>query len=256
MPPVTEAEVFRACRTLFGPELTLSRDFLTYLQPSGVRSAYRKQAKIIHPDRFAVSASHIQAQHHRLFQDLNQAHQTVLDYLKHRCLKSTATGTRSYSPPRSTPPRKRQDPPQWRTSNPGLPKRPLQFGLFLYYLKIIPFNEMVAAVIWQRQQRPKIGEIARNWGWLTDHNISAILHSRLGLTRFGEKAERLGLLSPQQIRTVLYFQRSKQPPMGRYFVEHGYFNEATLQDLLQQLAEHNCTYDRSFSGQFYYYHHK
>ncbi len=256
MPQVTEAEVFRACRTLFGPELTLSHDFLAYLQPSGVRSAYRKQAKIVHPDRFAVAAAHIQAQHHRLFQDLNQAHQTILDYLKHRCFKASVASPRPYSPPRHSPPRQRQDPPQWRTQQTRLPKRPLQFGLFLYHMNIIPFNEMVAAIIWQRQQRPKLGEIARNWGWLSEANINTILNSRLGLSRFGEKAEKLGFLTPQQIRTVLYFQRSKQPPMGRYFIEHGYFNEATLQDLLQQLADHNRTYDHSFSGQFYYYHRK
>ena len=254
MPQVTEAEVFRACRTLFGPELNLSHDFLAYLQPSGVRSAYRKQAKVIHPDRFAVSASHIQAKQHRLFQDLNAAHQTVLDYLKHGCCKPATQSPRSYAQPRHKPPRRRQDPPQWRTAQTHLPRRPLQFGLFLYHLKIIPFNEMVAAVIWQRQQRPKLGEIARNWGWLDDNNIRAILNCRNGLARFGEKAERLGLLTPQQIRTLLFFQRSKQPPMGRYFIEHGYLNEAKLQNLLQQLAEHNRTYDRSFSGQFYYYH--
>ena len=49
MPYVTDAEVFRACRTLFGPELCLSHDFLNYLQPDGVRSAYRKRAKSVHP---------------------------------------------------------------------------------------------------------------------------------------------------------------------------------------------------------------
>lgn len=255
MPQVTEAEVFRACRTLFGPELNLSQDFLTYLQPSGVRSAYRKQAKIIHPDRFAVASAHVQAKQHRLFQDLNHAHQTVLDYLKHRRFKPVFSTSGKYTSTHHSAPRQRKDPPQWQQQY-NLPKRPLQFGLFLYYKNIIPFNEMVAAVIWQRRQRPKLGEIARNWGWLSDHDIRAIVNSRLGLTRFGEKAEKLGLLTPQQIRTMLYFQRSKQPPMGRYFVEHGYLNETTLQDLLHQLAEHNRTHDRSFSGQFYYYHNK
>ena len=254
MPQVTEAEVFRACRTLFGPELNLNHDFLAYLQPSGVRSAYRKQAKIVHPDRYAVSGSQVQARQHRLFQDLNAAHQTVLDYLKHGCIPSSTY--RGYSQPRHSPPKPRKDPPQYRNTPGHLPRRPLQFGLFLYHLKIIPFNEMVAAVIWQRQQRPKLGEIGRSWGWLDDNKIRTILTSRYGLAKFGEKAERLGILTPQQIRTMLFFQRSKQPPMGRYFVERGFLNESTLEDLLQQLAEHNRTYDRSFSGQFYYYHHK
>ncbi len=84
MPHVTEAEVFRACRTLFGPELKFDRAFLSYLQPSGARSAYRKKAKVIHPDRFAVSCSSTKIKQQRLFQDLNQAHQTVQKYLKQK----------------------------------------------------------------------------------------------------------------------------------------------------------------------------
>ena len=82
MPQVTETEVFRACRTLFGPELQLNREFLSYLQPAGVRSAYRKKAKVTHPDRFALSAGATRSRQKRLFQDLNQAHETVQIYLK------------------------------------------------------------------------------------------------------------------------------------------------------------------------------
>ncbi len=251
---VTEAEVFRACRTLFGPEPNLNQEFLAYLQPAGVRSAYRRKAKVIHPDRFAVSSSSIQARQHRLFQDLNQAHQTVQTYLKQRRSMPQASTARAHSAARSAPPRQHQEPPQWRPQKTLLPARPLQFGLFLYYLKLVPFNALIAAIVWQRQQRPMIGEIARRWGWLNDREIRTILQNRRGIARFGERAEQLGILSSRQVRTLLYFQRSKQQQLGRYFVEEGFFDEATLQDLLQQLAEHNRTYGRGFSDQFYYYH--
>jgi hypothetical protein len=43
--------------------------------------------------------------------------------------------------------------------------------------------------------------------------------------------------------------------MGRYFVSQGYFDEATLNQLLLQLAEHNQTYRNSFGG-YYYFHHR
>ena len=127
---VTEAEVFRACRTLFGPELQLTRDFLSYLQADGVRSAYRKKAKVIHPDKFSVAADEIRIRQQRQFQDLNQAHQTVLSYLKQRkpFVRTNSFGSR---------PAYRQQPPQYQRNNARsypqrgpLPARPLQFGLF------------------------------------------------------------------------------------------------------------------------------
>lgn len=251
MPQVTEAEVYRACRTLFGPELHLSSDFLTYLQPSGVRSAYRSRAKVIHPDRFsATSPAAVKARQHRLFQDLNQAHQTVQSYLQQR-------GNAARSPlrePRPRPQRTRPDRPRPTSAYGFLPRRPLQFGQFLYYLGEIPFATLIAGITWQRRQRPLLGQIARRWGWLSDEQIRTVIHSRHGLNRFGEKAEHLGLLSSQQVRTLLFHQRSLQQRLGEYFVAHGLFDQATLNRLLDQLAEHNRRHRRETGGHYYYFH--
>jgi len=254
MPQVTETEVFRACRTLFGPELQLNREFLSYLQPAGVRSAYRKKAKATHPDRFALSAGATRSKQNRLFQDLNQAHETVQVYLKQRKRFSTMGNTPSRQA-YSQASRRRQDPPHRHTQRGPLPARPLQFGLFLYHLGVIPFNAVISAIIWQRQQRPILGEIAKRWGWLDDEKISQIIGHRGGVFKFGERAEKLGFLSPLQVRTLLFHQRSKQQQMGHYFVSQGYFDEATLNQLLLQLAQHNQTYRNSFGG-YYYFHHR
>lgn len=250
MPQVTETEVFHACRTLFGPDLQLNREFLSYLQPAGVRSAYRKKAKATHPDRFALSAGTTRSKQNRLFQDLNQAHETVQSYLKQRKLLGATSG--SYSKP--TYSRRRQDPPRRHSQRGPLPSRPLQFGLFLYYLGVIPFNAVISAIIWQRQQRPIIGEIAKRWGWLDDKKIGQIINHRGGAFKFGERAEKLGLLSPLQVRTLLFHQRSRQQQMGHYFVSQGYFDETTLNQLLLQLAEHNQIYRKSYGGNYYFYH--
>ncbi len=250
---VTETEVFRACRTLFGTELQLNRDFLSYLQPAGVRSAYRKKAKITHPDRFAISAIGTRTKQHRLFQDLNQAHQTVQIYLRQRKLFSARKFSRNDSA--YTQPSRRQDSSHRQQQRRILPARPLQFGLFLYYQGIIPFNAVVAAITWQRQQRPVLGAIAQRWGWLNDKNIHTIINHRSGFHKFGERAEQLGLLNQRQVRTLLFHQRSQQKQMGLYFVEQGYFDEATLNQLLLQLAKHNQTFRKGFSGHYYYFHH-
>ncbi len=253
MPQVTETEVFRACRTLFGPELQLNRDFLFYLQPAGVRSAYRRKAKITHPDRFAIAAVTTRTKQQRLFQDLNQAHQTVLTYLKQR--KSFPSGHFSRNYPASAQTKhRRQGPPDRQQRRGPLPARPMQFGLFLYYQGMIPFSAMISAISWQRRQRPALGEIARRWGWLDENNIHDIISHRGGTHKFGERAEQLGLLDQLQVRTLLFYQRSQQKQMGRYFVERGLLNEATLNQLLLQLAEHNQNFRKGFGGHYYYFH--
>ncbi len=253
MPQISETEVFRACRTLFGPELQLSRDFLRCLQPSGVRSAFRKKAKATHPDRFAVAACNIREKQLRLFQDLNQAHETVQAYLKQRDLAS-ATGSIRSRPGGPSQPRRRHDNSHSKYYRGPLPPRPLQFGLFLYYLGVIPFSAVIAALVWQRQQRPVLGDIAKRWGWLSDVQVRQILNFRSGGSKFGERAEHLGLLTPLQVRAILLHQRSRQRQMGHFFIEQGFFDEEILNLLLEKLAEHNRTYRQGYSGQYYYRH--
>jgi len=253
MSQLCETEVYRACRTLFGSELQVNRNFLSYLQPSGVRSAYRRQAKEIHPDRFAVAAADIKKKHHHLFQDLNQAHQTIQHFLKLRQSKKPVwtTPTTTQRPATSGAGR-----PNSRDHQPphGLPPYPLQFGLFLYYLGIVTFKQLISAITFQRRQRPQIGEIAKRWGWLNDHHIRQIIAHRGKPLRFGEKAQHLGLLTPAQVRTLLYHQRTRQQQLGEYFVEQGLLDSNSLHDLLGQLAEHNRKYRKDFSGQYYYHH--
>jgi len=253
MPYLTENEVLQACRTVFGTGLQLNHEFLNYLQLSGVRSAYRQQAKALHPDRFAVSPYAVRARQQRLFQDLNQAHQTLLQYLQQRPF----TG---YEGPKGRPGRptgphqQRQDPPRKAQRARPLPPRPLQFGQYLYYLDIIPFKALIEAITWQRRQRPLLGQIALRWGWLSELDVQRILQERGAYSSFGERAERLGLLSSVQVRTLLYHQRTHHTRIGDYFVERGLFSENDLNHWLSQLAEHNRRHRQGFSSSYYYYH--
>lgn len=252
MQQISESEIFHACRVLFGSDLRLNHEFLNYLQPSGVRTAYRQKAKATHPDRFASSSTQVKSHQEKLFQNLNQAHEVVQNYLKQR--KTTAgkkTPHRSRAKEYSQPYPHRSKHESKRFYQGMLPARPLQFAQFLYYRGLVPYAAVISAITWQRQQRPSMGEIARRWRWLSEQDISRILKPRAGFSRFGEQAEHLGLLKPIQVRTLLLHQRTQQKQIGRYFVDHNYITEKNLERLLKDLSAHNLRHRHGFSGQFY-----
>lgn len=91
---LAEKDLYRACEVIFGSELDLSRDFLEYLQLSGVKSAYRKRALETHPDRCAALADATTAsdavraadelKNGVLFHDVRQAYENLVNYLQAR----------------------------------------------------------------------------------------------------------------------------------------------------------------------------
>ncbi len=250
MMQISEKEAFRACRVLFGSDLTLNRSFLTYLQASGAHSAFRKQAKTTHPDGQHRSSREDQNQV-KLFQDLNQAYQLVQSYLRQRDLAAARSRNSTASKP-SKPTNSHSRHSYSREKQGPLPTRPLQFGLFLYYRGFIPFNAILGALVWQRKQRPTMGEIAQRWGWIEQQEIEKILTCNMR-GRFGERAESLGLLSPLQIRAILLHQRTRQGKIGSYFTEQGLLSVEEVNHLLGDLSDHNLKYRHGHSDHFYYH---
>ena len=251
MMQISETEAFRACRVLFGNELRLSREFLQYLQPSGAHSAFRRKAKITHPDSCHAS-QYTPPQSVRLFQDLNQAHQLLQSYLRQRDMLSSRNRSVPVSGTSHSPHSAYREQPHARPAQGPLPTRPLQFGTFLFYRGLLPYKTLIAALTWQRQQRPAFGQIARRWGWLGEEEISHILFCRLG-GRFGERAEKLGLLSPIQVRAILLHQRTRQQKLGNFFIEQGLFSPAEIEILVDELSEHNLKYRHGHPHHFYYH---
>lgn len=223
--PLSEAEVLEACRILFGGEANLSRDFLFYLQPSGAKTAYRQKAKETHPDLYQGDDPSIRQNKADIFRQVNQAYRLVSDFLSER---------------EKYPGRSFRFSPAREERGGYIPPRVLEIGLFLYYRRIIPFRTLAEALVWQRRQRPAIGQIARRWGWLGEDDLASIASSRIPFVRFGEKAVRLGLLTPAQVRTLLFYQRSRQRRIGEYFVEQGLLTLPEMERLVEELRRHNA----------------
>jgi len=117
-------------------------------------------------------------------------------------------------------------------------------GQFLYYNGLVTFNEMVAAVAWQRQQRPNFGKIARMWDYLTSSQIEVIIASRGPRETIGDAAVRLGYISPFQRDAVIGFQKWLQRPIGEYFQKTGILDEREIIHLIGQMKKHNKRVER------------
>ena len=253
-----EKEVFRACRVLFGSQVTLNRDFLAYLQLDGVRYAYRAQAKMTHPDRFPGASLFFLQRQAELFRRVTTAYDVLNNFLcvRERGLRfpqrsGGADSCRSATARRDAEGRvqQRRERRVFRsfsgkiyTGSSGLqlPQRPLPFGRYLNYRGLISYTDLAQALIWQQRQRPRMGDLSRRWGRLSEVEVKAILKTRRqGGGRFGEKAVALGFLNQFQVDTMIHFQRSNQRPLGEYFVEQGLISPVLLEKLVSDLHDHN-----------------
>jgi len=244
-----ETELLEACRVLFGSDLQLSRDFLYYIQPSGVKTAYRQRAKETHPDRLVGAEPHEYEQQTELFRGVSEAYQLLQSFTADpiKRLWSPADQQAGFESRSHTPSR-----PSWRQAEPEaqssdenyeLPRRHLELGLYLYYRGIISYSEMIEALVWQRRQRPVLGDLAERWGWLSAEDVKRInsYHGRRG--RFGTRAVELGYLTQFQVQVLLRYQRQLQKRYGQYFVEQGRMTNAEIEAWLREQYHHNQYYD-------------
>ncbi len=227
-----ESDVMNACRTLFGPGTDIGRGFLFYLQPCGVKSAYRKKAKETHPDFFYTEDHRVQQQKTALFLKLMEAYDIVNRFLRER-----QKGL--WVPKKDTAPRS-----AWKHNNDAYYRGPvplyiLEIGSYLFYSGHISYWQLIEALTWQRMQRPLIGNMALRWGWLAKPSIERITTASNVPGRFGEKAVRLGLLSGFQVRMLLSYQRSQQERLGKYFIKNNILTSDQLDHFVQKMQEHN-----------------
>jgi curved DNA-binding protein CbpA len=233
-----DTNLFNACRTLFGQDVDLSREFLDRLQPSGARRAFRDQAKTHHPDGYADSSAQVRKQQTERVREIRQAYELIISFLERR----QPPPARAPAPAPAYRVRRPADQRPWQKPQPrppAIPAIPLEFGMYSYYQGKVTYQQLIEALIWQRRQRPALGAIARQWGWLTEARVAQILGHRGYALRFGKKAVAMGYLSPHQVDALLKHQQSLQQRIGSYFIEQGWLSEEDAERISQSLASHN-----------------
>ncbi len=268
---IGEEELIRACQILFGYQLNVGRDFLRYLQLSGVKTAYRRRARETHPDMISAKGK-AHGINSASFIEVQNAYENLSGYLSSRQSRPGVTETPRHTTVRR--PRSANNTHQHRKAyeknggnqsnrkqsshsknshtfrrskiNPDnryqgqLPRRKLLLGQFLYHSGIISWRMMIQSLGWQMTQRPRVGELANNLGWLSDNDIQRIADNRRTMERFGNIAKQLGLLSEFQVKMLLTIQKRRQRRLGDYFVDHGILSAKELENLVKQCMEHNA----------------
>ncbi len=274
---IAEQDLFKACRVLFGGEIQISRGFLEYLQLNGIKTAYRRRARETHPDMLTDVGEAAIRRGADLFQGVQQAYESLRSYLDARerglaqfqsppiktaAAKRPATRrwpqNQSWAQRPQTARRKQTSPrqqsgqssarrPGWTANyqqtspNRRIPPRKLLFGHYLFYSGVTNWQTIVNALIWQRTRRPRLGEIGKSFGWLTSSDIVHILKSRQLSDPFGCSAVKLGLLTENQVRLMVFKQQRQQKKFGEYFVQHNLLTHSQLERLIKNFRLHNIS---------------
>ena len=228
----TTAQLYRACRVLFGQDVTLSREFLEYLQLSGLKVAYRRRALETHPDRFhAGVATHT----HTAFLQVRNAYEMLRRFVETRPRVRLQPAAPPRTRPRPAPSRQPAD----HFYSGRIPTRELLIGQYLYYAGRISWYTIIQALAWQRAQRPRIGQIANQWGMLSERDVVQVLRHRQVREKFGDCALRLGWLSRGQLLAMISRQRQLQRRIGEYFVDAGMLTRPDMEYMALLHQRHN-----------------
>jgi hypothetical protein len=123
------------------------------------------------------------------------------------------------------------------------PERRLLFGEFLFYSGEVPWEAFIKAIVWQRSQRPRCGDMALKWGWVSRRHLVSALRWRRHGEPIGEAFVRLKHMSRLQVDSLLKAQRKAQKPFGEFFIEKGYLSRSYLNAILfQRYNAHNHKY--------------
>jgi hypothetical protein len=247
---IIKADLLNACTTIFGFEVTASIDFLNYLQTSGLKTAYRKRALETHPDRAIALGKHAGMMNEK-FKEVKEAYDILHSFIEKSNKKSiidTAHNTQNNRKKRAAAQR-----PQYTHTKSQkdhlysgkVPNRELLIGQYLYYSGVISWRTLIEAIAWQIKRRPRIGQLAVDWGIITHYEIAKILSKKAWNEKFGECALRTGYITAFQHIALLGKQRRIQSPLCHYFIKKKVLSPSKISSYLRKQAVHNLNISRN-----------
>jgi hypothetical protein len=254
---VGRLEALRAGRVLFGPSFA-GAALAGAAWRRLLKTTFRRRALETHPDR-AQALGRSEADLAREFDAVRAAYGLLSTLAAPPPSASPRPSTASRpatarpaappaSPPRAARARARAEPDGASRAARPLPARRLRLAEFLYYSGRVPWSAFVDAVAWQRAQRPALGRIAVEMGFLTAADVADLLALRraegaLGVP-IGEWAVRRGALAEIERLAALGRQARRQRRIGAFFVERGMVSAEALDQARHAMDGHNARYPR------------
>ncbi len=207
-----------------------------------LKKVYREKVKLTHPDRAVILG--------RSFNDLeddfkkvNDAYKVILHYYHSVVtVKPVFAKKEDY-----VYKRKETKTDDFSNKNDfkyslNLPNRRLRLSEYLYYSKIITWNQLISSIVYQNSRRPKIGQIAVSLDYIDDIQLSIIIKNIRPAEKFGDAAIRLGFIDLYKLFVLLGSQRKYNAPIGRYFVDKRIISKERLVELLKNNRDWNMRF--------------
>jgi len=247
-----KSEISAALKVLF-PDKG-DGEVLESLELSGLKSAYRKRALQIHPDRVASCREEYRRGCCESFIEVKHAYEILNSYLKLKAgdfgpggrEREAFCSTNGSGESRSVRPS-----PAFNSEidlrgfiersfyQTGVPRRYLRFGEFLYYSGLIPWQALTRALLWQRKNRPRIGEIAQERCWLTEFQVTGLLRNRHPGDFLGALLLDRGIINSEQLNELLSEQEKFRSPIGKFFLIQKLLDERQMRYCLLRQQMHN-----------------
>ncbi|MHC4182494.1 MAG: J domain-containing protein [Planctomycetota bacterium] len=236
---VSRKDIARDYYLLFGLNTWNPIGLLKKLPPSELKAAYRKKALETHPDR-AKSLGKVTSEMDKRFRKITIAYERLSSYIQgnHVSVLTCKSPTRKNSN-KTTAIQKTKRKASDHFCKGYIPKRKLLIGQYLYYSGTISWRTLFQAIVWQRKQRPLIGQIALDWGILSANDIKEILTGRSHKEYFGEYARRKGYITPFEFLALIGKQHKLQLPIGEYFIKQGILSAKGMDRMIERLRIHN-----------------
>jgi hypothetical protein len=223
--------------------------FLSELNPDSLKKTFRKKALQYHPDRAVILGVHekvlekqfrqISASYQFLLNEINGIKKTGLNHTRKTQADPRPDTFRERPKKEESFNRHHQQSPHETFYRGFMPQRPLRFAEFLYYTGRISWKTLIRALVWQMEHRPRFGDLALHYRYLTRENILEIIRHSSSLRRFGETAIQLGMLSKSQVSIILGRQLSFAAPIGRFFIDQSILNQKDLDRELNEMRLYN-----------------
>lgn len=227
------SEIFDACNILFSDRYAVNSSFVKQVDMDMLKKAYRQKVLKYHPDTY--SGNDPQKMKHRqdYFVKIVDAYELLVKFILTRKHTDTTKKEKKHSEPSSN------NFTYDKSKKLFIPKKKLKFAEFLYYNKIITWDELIKSIVWQRQQRDKLGEIALRWKYLRNNELKILGKYKKYNELIGEVFLRFNRISSFQLRTLLYQQQREQPRIGEFFLSNRKISGYDVDRYVYLLNQHN-----------------